>query len=124
MAATILRSLFASSTRPIEIKSVPLHSIETSTDRRARTLKHLIKANHANHAVLYHDLQFDNHMSHLLGSAYLLGATPEHLNDIYDNESKELEPWSDAPAEISMHDWKEFLGQREQVKDVRLMELD
>jgi hypothetical protein len=113
MASKMLNSIFGSSSRPIDLKAVPVHSIETSTDRRARRLKHLIKANHANHAVLYHNLEFDNHLSHILGSAYVLGATPEHLNDIYDNETKELEPWRDAPAEISLHDWRVFLGKRE-----------
>lgn len=31
------------------------HDVETSAERRARTLKHLLLANHANHAVLHGD---------------------------------------------------------------------
>ena len=46
----------------------------------------------------------------LLGSAYLLGATSDHLNEIYDTESKILDPWKDSPGEISQHDWREYLG--------------
>ena len=46
----------------------------------------------------------------LLGSAYLLGAESEHLNDIYEAESKELEPWHDSPGEVSTYDWRDYLG--------------
>ncbi|KAL8939719.1 MAG: hypothetical protein Q9216_003197 [Gyalolechia sp. 2 TL-2023] len=49
-------------------------------------------------------------MPHLLGSAYLLGAEPDHLNDIYDTESKELESWHDSPGEVSSYDWRDYLG--------------
>ncbi|KAL9005782.1 MAG: hypothetical protein Q9188_001448 [Gyalolechia gomerana] len=49
-------------------------------------------------------------MPHLLGSAYLLEAGPDHLNDIYDKESKALEPWHDSPGEVSSHDWRDYLG--------------
>ncbi len=51
-------------------------------------------------------------MPHLLGSAYLLGADAEHLNKIYDEESKELEEWEDSPAEVTETDWREFLGDK------------
>jgi hypothetical protein len=51
----------------------------------------------------------------ILGSAYILGGTHEHLNDIYDREAKELEPWHDSPGEISKDDWRDFLGKREYV---------
>jgi hypothetical protein len=56
---------FGTSKTRIEIPSVEIHDIETSTDRRARTLKHLIKGNHANHSIIYHDLRFNNHMPHV-----------------------------------------------------------
>jgi len=94
----------------IDIPSVGIHDVETDPERRARTLKHLIKANHINHSILYHNLHFNNHMPHILGSAYLLGASPDQLQKIYDTESKELEEWEDSPAEISDADWRDFLG--------------
>jgi hypothetical protein len=50
-----------------------------------------------------------------LGSAYILGGTAEHLNEIYEKEVESLEPWHDAPAEITTDDWKDFLGKREWV---------
>ncbi|KAL2037690.1 hypothetical protein N7G274_009635 [Stereocaulon virgatum] len=96
----------------IDIKSVDIHDVETQHEKRARTLKHLLKLNHAKHAILFHNLQFHNHMPHILGSAYLLNGTPEHLNDIYESESKELVFWEDSPGEISDFDWRDYLGDR------------
>lgn len=97
----------------ITLPSVTVHKVEAGTDKPARTLKHLLKANHANHSVIYHSLQFHNHTPHVLGSAYILGGTAEHLNDVYNSETKRLESWHDAPGEISKEDWRDFLGRRE-----------
>ncbi|KAF2730190.1 hypothetical protein EJ04DRAFT_527144 [Polyplosphaeria fusca] len=97
----------------IDFPAVEIHDVETAAEKRPRTLKHLLKANHANYSIIYHELRFHNHCSHILGSAYILGATHEHLNDIYDKEASELEPWRDAPGEISKDDWRDFLGKRE-----------
>jgi hypothetical protein len=49
----------------------------------------------------------------ILGSAYILGGTKEHLNKIYDTESEQLDPWVDSPSEVSYEEWREFLGKRE-----------
>ena len=51
-------------------------------------------------------------MSHLLGSAYLLGASTLQMQKIYDEESMELEEWQDSPAEITDQDWRDFLGDK------------
>ena len=96
----------------IKISAVPVHDIETSTDKRARRLKHLLKLNHTNHAILFHYLQFHNHTPHHLGSAYLLNGSADHLNAIYE-DAKDLDPWVDSPGEIALHDWRDFLGKRE-----------
>src|SRR5690349_12431905 len=87
--------------RLINIPAVKIDDIETSSDRRARTLKHLLKANHANFSIIYHNLNYHNHAPHILGSAYLLGASTEHLNRIYDDEARQHEPWRDAPGEVT-----------------------
>ena len=50
-----------------------------------------------------------------MGSAYILGGTHEHLNEIYEKESEQLEPWRDSPGEISQDDWRDFLGKRQYV---------
>ena len=94
----------------IDLPSVEIHDVETAPEKRPRTLKHLLKANHINHSIIYHHLQFHNHMAHILGSAYLLGANVDQLHKIYDVESKELETWKDSPAEITDSDWRNFLG--------------
>ncbi|KAF1946210.1 hypothetical protein EJ02DRAFT_450656 [Clathrospora elynae] len=97
----------------VDLPSVKIHDIETAAEKRPRTLKHLIKANHANNSILYHDLIFHNHIPHVLGSAYLLGGTAEHLNELYEKEAEELEPWHDAPGEVTMDEWRDFLGKKE-----------
>lgn len=50
----------------IDLKSVDIHDVETHNDKRSRTLKHLLKLNHANYSILFHDLQFHNHAPHVL----------------------------------------------------------
>jgi len=51
-----------------------------------------------------------NTLGQILGSAYILEATSEHLDQIYEKESDELEPWQDSPGEISKDDWRDYLG--------------
>lgn len=102
----------ANQTRTIDIPPVEVHNVETAPEKRPRTLKHLLRANHVNHAILYHDLEFHNHLPHILGSAYLLGANVQQLHKIYDVEAQELEPWRSSPAEIVEDDWRDFLGDR------------
>lgn len=99
--------------RAIDLESVPIHDVETAPEKRPRTLKHLLKANHVNHSLLYHHLQYHNHLAHILGSAYIFGANHHQLQKIYDEDEKELEDWEDSPAEISDQDWRDFLGQKE-----------
>ncbi|KAI9662138.1 MAG: hypothetical protein M1831_002834 [Alyxoria varia] len=106
---TWLPSAPAIGRRTINLSNVKRHDVETSKDRSARSLKHLIKANHANHSIIYHNLEFHNHAPHILGSAYILGANPDQLTKIYEVESDSLEPWRDSPGEISkaLYEFKE-----------------
>jgi hypothetical protein len=97
----------------IDIPSVEIHNVETAAEKRPRTLKHLLKANHINFSIFYSELRFHNHMPHVLSSAYLLGANVDQLQHIYDEEANILEPWHDAPGEINDHDWQDFLGKKE-----------
>jgi hypothetical protein len=98
--------------KAIDLPPVEVHNVETSPDKRPRTLKHLLKANHVNHSILYHNLQFDNHMPHILCSAYHMGAESHQLYHIYDEDSKSLEPWTDSPHEVTEDDWQDFLGDK------------
>jgi len=100
----------------IDLPNVEIHEVETAPEKRPRTLKHLIKANHINHSILYHELNFHNHMTHILGSAYILGANVDQLQKIYDVESKELEEWQESPGEITDQDWNKYLGERRYIR--------
>ncbi|KAF3769205.1 hypothetical protein M406DRAFT_327606 [Cryphonectria parasitica EP155] len=106
------RLVGSSAHQAIHLEPVKVHTIESNPDKRPRTLKHLLRANHVNHSILYHSLHYHNHLPHILGSAYILGASIPQLHTIYDQESKELEPWPDSPEEITEDDWRDFLGQR------------
>ena len=97
----------------IKLPKAEIHDVEERPEKRARTLKHLLKANHINHSVIYNSLRFHNHLPHILSSAYILGADSDQLSHIYDAESKHLESWHDSPGEIAKHDWRDFLGKRE-----------
>jgi hypothetical protein len=98
--------------QPIPVPPIEVQNVDTNPDRRARCLKHLLKGNHVNYSIVYHNLQFDNHNPHILSSAYLLGASVDQLNAIYEEEIKELEPWEPSPAEVVDEDWRDFLGDK------------
>ena len=99
----------------VNIKSVPVHDVETLSDKKGRRLKHLLKLNHANYSILFNHLRFHNHSPHILGSAYLLDGSTNHLNTIYDDiaHHDNLEPWEPSPGEIALHDYREYLSKRE-----------
>ncbi|KAI2623668.1 hypothetical protein GGS21DRAFT_533667 [Xylaria nigripes] len=94
----------------IDIPPVEIHNVETAREKRSRTLKHLLRANHVNHSILFNHLMFHNHTPHALGSGYLLGASDLQLHGIYETESVTLEPWRPSPAEVTENDWRDFLG--------------
>jgi hypothetical protein len=119
MASSILsqiplvgRLITPSEPERIDIPPVEVHNIDIDPEKRSRTLKHLLRANHVNHSIIYHDLRFDNHCPHILCSAYLLGASSDQLHSIYDDEAASLEPWKESPAEIVQADWRDFLGDK------------
>ncbi|KAN0074045.1 Protein of unknown function (DUF4243) domain containing protein [Elaphomyces granulatus] len=113
MFSSYFSKLFFRSGEAINIPSVKIHEIETAAEKPSCALKHLLKLNHVNHAILFNERRFHNHLPHVLSSAYLLGATTDDLNRIYDIDSRNLDPWSDSPGEISPHDWRDYLGKRE-----------
>lgn len=97
----------------INVEKEPVYKVEEIAEKKARTVKHLIHANHSIFSVIYHNLEFHNHVPHLLGSAYILGSTNDHLNEIYDVETETLEKWTDSPGEITEENWRNYFGQRE-----------
>lgn len=56
---------FGSKAPTVDIPPVEIHDVEEAADKRPRTLKHLIRANHVNHSIIYHNLQFHNHNNHV-----------------------------------------------------------
>jgi hypothetical protein len=48
-----------------DIPPVKIHEIDTAHEKPARALKHLLKLNHANHAILYNERKFHNHAPHV-----------------------------------------------------------
>ncbi|KAK4451475.1 cell cycle checkpoint protein RAD17 [Podospora aff. communis PSN243] len=108
----ILNRLVAPKHTGIDLDPVEVHTIDSDPDKRPRTLKHLLRANHLNHSIIYHNLQFDNHTPHILCSAYWFGAQPEQLHHIYEVESETLDPWKPSPSEITQEDWRDFLGDK------------
>ncbi|KAL2428463.1 hypothetical protein ABEF91_008642 [Exophiala dermatitidis] len=109
----------SSSTNPqnqaIKIPRVQVHDVEITSDKRGRRLKHLLKLNHATFSILYNRLRFHNHTPHILGSAYLLGGTADHLTAIYEDAATNEghEHWTESPSEIAEHDYRDYLGRRE-----------
>ena len=61
----------------IKIPSVKIHDVETAKEKKARTLKHLLKLNHVNHAVLHNQLRFHNHMPHVQRPEVPQGSCPD-----------------------------------------------
>ncbi|RMZ91542.1 hypothetical protein DV736_g1209, partial [Chaetothyriales sp. CBS 134916] len=115
MLSTVLSYLGFGRTQGVDIPAVEVHDVETSTVKRDRRLKHLLKLNHANFAILYNHLRFHNHTPHILGSAYILGGSADHLTVVYEDTvaQDKLEPWTDSPGEIALHDYREYLGKRD-----------
>ncbi|KAK5078730.1 hypothetical protein LTS08_004064 [Lithohypha guttulata] len=104
----------ASTASTVNVPSVEVHDVETSLEKRDRRLKHLLKLNHANFSILYNHNRFHNHTPHILGSAYILGGSADHLTEIYEHVSHSgHEPWQDSPSEIALHDYRDFLARKE-----------
>lgn len=49
----------------IDIPAVKVHEIDAAPEKPARALKHLLKLNHVNHAILFNHRLFHNHMPHV-----------------------------------------------------------
>lgn len=56
--------------RAIDIHSVKIHEIETAQEKPARALKHLLRLNHANNAILFNERRFHNHTPHVRTTVY------------------------------------------------------
>lgn len=50
-----LKGLVGSAGPSVKLPTVEIHDVETAAEKRPRTLKHLLRANHANHSVIYRE---------------------------------------------------------------------
>jgi hypothetical protein len=57
--------LFSFEKQVIDIPSVKVYDLENAQEKPARALKHLLKLNHANFAILYNARKFHNHAPHV-----------------------------------------------------------
>ncbi|KAF3919643.1 hypothetical protein ABW20_dc0104958 [Dactylellina cionopaga] len=95
------------------IDPIESFKVDPEKDTRYRRLTQLLKLNHHDHSLFYHNLQYHNHMAHLLVASYRLGGSIDHLNTIYENEAKELEQWAESPEEIDPGNWRTHLGDKQ-----------
>lgn len=54
----------------VELASVEIHDVETAAEKRPRTLKHLLRANHANHSIVYKDGRCRNNTAHVCAYSF------------------------------------------------------
>lgn len=89
------------------------YNLKKPTAESTRKLDQLIKGNHNSYAVLFNNRKFHSHLPHIIVSAYCLGATPEQLTALYDNQAETLTPWSNEPVEtLTDDDWRSYLGDK------------
>ncbi|OKL57827.1 hypothetical protein UA08_07284 [Talaromyces atroroseus] len=111
--ASLLSSIFPSrSNYSIRVPSAKTHDLENAVEKPARSLKHLLKLNHLNNSLWVGGTSHNN-VAHHLTSAFLFGADDAVLNQIYEVESKSLDPWKEAPGEVVGSDWMDYLGKKE-----------
>jgi hypothetical protein len=75
-------------------------------------LNKLLAHSFANYQILFNELVFHNHNAHHLGSLYLLGASDDKLEKTYETMCKELDPYEKSPHEITLSNWRDYLGNK------------
>lgn len=79
-------------------------------------LRRLIRKNHETYAILFRKQDYHNHVPNTMASAYVLGASSEHLEEILENEGKRLIKWDDISKNcdlvITRENWLAHVGDR------------
>jgi hypothetical protein len=89
------------------------YAIPRPTKESTEKLNQLIRANNASYQVFFNHRKFHNHLPHSLSSIYFLGATPEQLTAMYEEEAEKLDPWlEDSPENITDQNWVDHLGDK------------
>ncbi|GIJ90433.1 hypothetical protein Asppvi_009387 [Aspergillus pseudoviridinutans] len=94
----------------------PVFTLEGHDDERATTLRRLLEKGHVSVAPLREPkLILHSHLPHLLGSAYLLGASSTLLEELYEHEVSTLVQVDDSFIRgdaITRENWRDFLTQK------------
>ncbi|KAK7419034.1 hypothetical protein QQX98_003536 [Neonectria punicea] len=93
----------------------PVYRLIVQKNDSAKTLDKLLRHNHAAHTVLRNPrLLFHNHIPHVLGSSYLLGASSTKLEDIYAAVAPSLAAVDGGVLRnaITRENWRGYLGQK------------
>lgn len=81
------------------------------------TLWRLIRKNHETYAILFRKQDYHNHVPNTMTSAYVLGASSEHLEEILESEGKRLIKWDDISKRsdlvVTRENWLEHVGDRD-----------
>ena len=84
------RFLSGGNNATIAVDPVEVHDVEIRSDKRSRTLKHLLRLNHVNNSIIYHDLEFHNHMAHV---RFFHSLNNESILVFFFKGGKELDVW-------------------------------
>ncbi|KAH8688711.1 hypothetical protein BGW36DRAFT_434010 [Talaromyces proteolyticus] len=103
--------------RKLYLEPAPIFDASDVADKRRQTLKRLLENGHSTVAPLREPkLILHSHLPHLLGSAYILGASSKLLEELYEHEITELIHVDDKfirGHSISTENWRDFLTQKE-----------
>ncbi|KAJ7088222.1 hypothetical protein C8R43DRAFT_298022 [Mycena crocata] len=94
---------------PAPIQPGLIHS--PSTHSSAKTLEELLHKDYVTHHCFFNDLGFHNHLGHHLVAAYDMGAPPELLKIIYEDEARILRPIGRQGEDITEANWTTRLGE-------------
>ncbi|KAJ5833271.1 hypothetical protein N7474_001582 [Penicillium riverlandense] len=99
-----------------DLKCTPVFDATEITDDRRQALQQLLSKGHITVAPLREPkLILHSHLPHLLGSAYILGASRKQLEELYEHEITSLVHVDDTfirGHNISTKDWRNFLGEK------------
>ncbi|KAK5736626.1 hypothetical protein LTR17_007283 [Elasticomyces elasticus] len=77
--------------------------IEGRTSDRATCVADLLARNHDEYAILIHGAMH-SHVHHIVGNAYSLGGSEEHLRAVFDGQASKLDHWTSSTVLVSNDD--------------------
>ncbi|KAF2673064.1 hypothetical protein BT63DRAFT_421257 [Microthyrium microscopicum] len=104
------------------VGSKPVFGVKSIADGAAKKASELLQENHELHHIFFNDQGFHNHIVHHILSLYALGASPELLKTMYDENANYQRPAMKEEKKVvqAMHDpakFKECLGDENHYTD-------